>query len=169
MGKDPHQVWVSGSVCFVHKPVVRVRTQGVQSMPKGSPGRTAVGGETAFRNWAFLKIKDKINMPDHKLPDILVKGTQTWPCCQERSTSYKGCRGRNSAELENSPNLCTSPTNIQNPERESQGRTPCFPQSRVCQLPIRHVTLLPRICLAFNICSWLLNFTLLDLSNVWIS
>ena len=172
MGKDPHQVWVSRSVCSVHKPEVGGRTQGVQPMPKGSPGRAAVGGETASWSWAFLKIKDKINMPDHKLPHIWVKGTQTQPCRWERPASYKGCTERNSAELENSPDLCTSPTKTRSPEltnRRARGELPASLGLGVCQLPVRHVTLLPRICLAFGVCDWLLNFTLLDLSNVCIS
>lgn len=168
MGK----VWVSRSVCFVHKSEVGGRIQRVQSMPKGSPGRTRVGGETASRNWAFLKIKDKINTPDHKLPHVLVKGAQTWPCRQDRPANYKGRTERNPAELENSPDLCTSPTKTRSPELTNmrvRGELPTSPGLGVCQLPARHVTLLPRICLAFSVRGWLLNFTLLDLSSVCIS
>lgn len=167
--KRPRQVWVSGSVCLVHKPEVGGRTQGVQSMPEGSPGRTAVGGETASRNWAFLKTKDKINTPDHNLPHALVKGAQTRP---GRWESYKGCTERNSGELENSPDSCTSPTKTQSPELTDTGVRGELAASLgpgFAKPPIRHVMLLPCICLAFSVCGWLLNSTLLDLSNVCIS
>lgn len=136
-GKGPRQVWVSRSVCFVHKPEVGGRTQGVQSMPKGSPGRTAVGRETACQNWAFLKIKDKINMPDHKLRHVVVKGAQTRPWT---GTDPPIIRDAQKEGLESSRTHLTCTHHLQGHESwinedESQGRTPRFPPSRVCQTP----------------------------------